>query len=232
MERRAAAEYGQARDASSCITKNVKPAELVRATMPPRASLMARKKRRCRCSCWHKYWAKAKPARLYQALVVEQKLASGVDVGTSYDGFTLGPAQLEISAVPDAGTGRRSGNAGTSASIRNWRASSNEADSKPDAELARAKTLLKAESVYARDGLTGMARIMGWIRMDGLDKDYFTRWPQLIDAITRRAGQRRGERYAAGQPVGDRAALLPEEAPRLKSRTETDARRQQLKGAQ
>ena len=51
-------------------------------------------------------------------------------------------------------------------------------------DLARAKTLLKAEAIYARDGLTSMARIMGWIRIAGLDADYFNRWPDLIEAVT------------------------------------------------
>ena len=57
-------------------------------------------------------------------------------------------------------------------------------DGVDDAALTRAKTLLKAETVYARDGLTSMARIMGWVRSTGLDKDYFTRWPQLIENVT------------------------------------------------
>jgi hypothetical protein len=46
------------------------------------------------------------------------------------------------------------------------------------------KTLLKAETIYARDGLSGIANIMGWIRMIGLDTDYFSNWPKLIDKIT------------------------------------------------
>ena len=52
-----------------------------------------------------------------------------------------------------------------------------------DAELSRAKTLLKAQTIFARDGLTSMARIMGTLRLCGLDASYFTRWPDMIDAV-------------------------------------------------
>ncbi len=53
-----------------------------------------------------------------------------------------------------------------------------------------------------------MARVMGWVRIAGLDKDYFTRWPQLIDAVTAAAGDDAAKSTLSR--VGHRL-LLPEE---------------------
>ena len=117
-----------------------------------------------------------KISRFYQSLVVEQKLASEVSVG--YSGFRVGPATFEINVTPEAGV--------TLETIE--KAVDKEVDavlagSFTDAELSRAKTLLKAQTIFARDGLTSMARIMGTLRLCGLDASYFTRWPDMIDAV-------------------------------------------------
>ena len=118
-----------------------------------------------------------KTSRLYTALVVEQKLATSVDV--DYNGLVLGPAVFSIEAVPAPGVSLERLEKAVDAEIAIMLKSGFSAE-----EIKRAKTLLKAESVYARDGLSGMARIMGWLRICGLDKDYFTRWPTLIEAVT------------------------------------------------
>jgi zinc protease len=118
-----------------------------------------------------------KTSTLYRSLVVDKRLASDVDVG--YDVFRIGPSQFEIEITPEPGI--------EIAAIEN--AFEEELaraikDGFSEKDLARAKTLLKAQSIYARDGLESMARVMGWIRMTGLDKDYFTRWPEMIEAVT------------------------------------------------
>jgi zinc protease len=118
-----------------------------------------------------------KTSTLYRSLVVDKRLASNVDVG--YDVFRIGPSQFEIEITPEPGI--------EIAAIEN--AFEEELaraikDGFSEKDLARAKTLLKAQSIYARDGLESMARVMGWIRMTGLDKDYFTRWPEMIEAVT------------------------------------------------
>jgi zinc protease len=118
-----------------------------------------------------------KSSRLYQSIVVEQKLATAIWV--DYNGFTMGPSVLSIGITPEQGVDL--GNVEKALDKELQRAVH---EGFSDEELNRAKTLLKAETIYARDGLTGMARIMGWLRICGLDKDYFTRWPELIDAVT------------------------------------------------
>lgn len=118
-----------------------------------------------------------KTGRLYRALVEEQKLASSVDA--SYDGFNLGPAEFSLSVTPLPGVAMEKIASAVEAEIARL-----EKDGMSDAELARAKTQLKAESIYARDGLSSMARVMGWIRIAGLNSDYFEQWPQRIDRIT------------------------------------------------
>lgn len=118
-----------------------------------------------------------KTSRLYQSLVVDQKLASAID--TDYDGFSIGPGTFEISIVPEKDVTL---DAIEKALDKELEAA--KAEGVNDKDMVRARTLLKSESIYARDGLSSMARIMGWVRMLGLDKDYFLRWPEMIDAVT------------------------------------------------
>lgn len=118
-----------------------------------------------------------KTSKLYQSLVLEQKLATQMDV--DYNAFSLGPAQLSIGAVPAQGVTLAALEKAIDAQIAALLAG--EISEK---DLARAKTLLKAETIFARDGLSAMANMMGWIRICGLAPDYFTRWPQLVDAVT------------------------------------------------
>jgi zinc protease len=118
-----------------------------------------------------------KSSRLYQTLVVEQKLATDIDV--NYNGFTLGPAVFSIDITPEQGISLNTLEQALDKELT--RAMS---EGFTEKELSRAKTQLKAETIYARDGITAMARIMGWIRIAGLNTDYFNRWPEMIDAVT------------------------------------------------
>jgi len=153
-----------------------------------------------------------KTSRLYQTLVVDQKLATGVEV--EYNGFTLGPSQLEISIVPEHGVDLA---VLETALDKELERVAREGFS--ETELARARNLLKSETIYARDGLTSMARIMGWIRMSGLDKDYFTRWPQLIEAVTpQQVAAAAKDTLQRNQSVT--ALLLPEETSEEKPKSQ------------
>lgn len=118
-----------------------------------------------------------KACRLYERLVVERKLATNVSV--DYNGFSVGPASFDIWVVPE-----RDVDLGELEKAVDEELQKVFDEGFSDAELARAKTLLKAETIYARDSLTAMARIMGWILISGLDKEYFTRWPEMIEAVT------------------------------------------------
>jgi len=118
-----------------------------------------------------------KTSALYRALVVDKRLASEVDV--DYDIFRIGPAAFEITVtLAQDVTMDALEKAVDDELVRILKEGFDEKD------ITRAKTLLKAESIYARDGLESMARVMGWIRMTGLGTDYFLHWPQLIDAVT------------------------------------------------
>jgi zinc protease len=118
-----------------------------------------------------------KTSTLYRSLVVDKRIASGVDV--AYDVFRIGPAEFEISVTPEPDSEmsvvEKAVDEELARAIK---------DGFSEKEIARAKTILKAQSIYARDGLESMARVMGWIRMIGLDKNYFLRWPEMIEAVT------------------------------------------------
>jgi zinc protease len=146
-----------------------------------------------------------KTSRLYQSLVVEKKLASRASV--DYSGFNLGPGRMEIEVVPEAGISMDAIEQAVDAELQQFLAKGAQ-----EAELARAKTLLKAESIYAREGLTSMARIMGWLRILGLGSDYFTLWPELVERVS--ADEVRTAAKAAFNPNQSvTAVLLPTAKP-------------------
>lgn len=116
-------------------------------------------------------------SRLYQAIVKEQKLATDIDA--DYNGFSRGPGKLIITASPTPGVDFPQLEAAVEKVM-----TALVTEGFTDEEIERSKTLLKAETIYARDGLSSVANVMGWIRMCGLSADYFSRWPGLIDAVT------------------------------------------------
>lgn len=116
-------------------------------------------------------------SRLYQSLVMEQKLATSASA--YYNGLDLGPAQFNISATPAEGVSLEKLETAIDAVL----ATAITQGVTPE-ELARAKTLSKAEVIYARDGLQSLAYLFGMLRMVGLDADYFNSWPERIDAVT------------------------------------------------
>src|SRR5262249_9631667 len=79
-----------------------------------------------------------KGSRLYQSLVVEQKLASNVEV--DYSGFTIGPSNFDISVVPESNVSMEALEKAVDKELRR-------AMTEPftEKEMARAKSLLKAE---------------------------------------------------------------------------------------
>lgn len=118
-----------------------------------------------------------KTSALYTALIVERKLATSVSV--DYQGMALGPAQFSLAVVPAAGVSMEQIEVAVDEELGRFLSARID-----DAKLQRTKTQLKAEAVFARDGLSAMANIMGWVRICGLDKDYFLRWPEMVDAVS------------------------------------------------
>lgn len=121
-----------------------------------------------------------KTSRLYKSLVTEQKLAASVNV--NYNGLSRGPGTFYIELVPENNIDPARLEEETDKQLTEFLTKGINQE-----ELTRAKTLLKAETIFARDGLSGIANIMGWLRMAGLDKDYFSRWPSLIEPVTAEA---------------------------------------------
>lgn len=118
-----------------------------------------------------------KTSRLYQSLVVEQKLASSISA--SYGGFVRGPAEFALTATPSPGTSPAQLEAAVDAELTKLLAGSITPD-----ELTRAKTLLKAETIYTRDSLAGVGKLIGWIRMLGLPLSFYTDFTAQVDRIT------------------------------------------------
>lgn len=113
---------------------------------------------------------------LYQKLVVQQKLASGIEV--SYDPTSLGPSLFRIWAVPAQGVGLKQLERALDAQLNAALGTLPQSD-----ELARAKTQLKAEMIYAQDGLSPIAHLIGSLYMLGLDEQYFYDWTAQVDAV-------------------------------------------------
>ncbi|MDX1974603.1 MAG: pitrilysin family protein [Rickettsiales bacterium] len=146
-----------------------------------------------------------KSSRLYQSLIVEQKIASAIDA--SYNGFTLGPAIFAIEAIPEKTVSPEALEKAIDAEL-----AALAKNGVNDDELLRAKTVLRAEAIYARDGLSGLGHIMGWIRMVGLDKETFNRWPDMVDAVTKEQVND-VLRRALNTNASVTGILLPPEAP-------------------
>ena len=116
-------------------------------------------------------------SRLYQSLVMEQKVATAASA--DYNGLDLGPSQLGISVTPAEGVTLEELEKAIDAVLAKVIA-----EGVTPEELTRAKTLSKAEIIYARDGLQSLAYIFGILRMVGLDAEYFNSWPARIEAVT------------------------------------------------
>ncbi|MEJ0010895.1 MAG: pitrilysin family protein [Alphaproteobacteria bacterium] len=70
-------------------------------------------------------------------------------------------------------------------SIRRWRRRSPQPPSADDTQ--RAKTQLKAELVFASDGLEPLAQLIGTLYMLGRDEEFFYRWGEEADKVTPQA---------------------------------------------
>lgn len=116
-------------------------------------------------------------SRLYQQLVVRDKIATNVSSG--YNGFALGPSPFVVHAVPAPNIRMEE----LAAAIEKEIVRIGKKGVKPD-ELARAKTLLKADAVFSREGLQQMGQVLGWVLMSGLPAGTLTQWEKMIDAVT------------------------------------------------
>ncbi|MBT5157200.1 MAG: insulinase family protein [Rhodobiaceae bacterium] len=142
--------------------------------------------------------------RLYQALVVEQKLASGVGAYVDSARLDNGEVMIYASLAPKAGFDDIA--AGVDAQIERLKQ-----NPPSEAEIARAKMQLVSSAIFARDSQQTMADIFGRAAMLGLPPQEVIDWTRAIEAVTpedvRRAAQEllRVEHSLSGHLSGARA---------------------------
>ena len=114
---------------------------------------------------------------LYNALVREQKLATSVSA--EYDAMAIGPSLFRIVATPAPGISPQQLEVALDKELARVLASPLDA-----AALARARTALEAEVIYAQDGLQPLATTMAELYAVGLDEQYFYDWSKTIAGVT------------------------------------------------
>lgn len=116
--------------------------------------------------------------RLFSGLVTGDGPA--VSANAWYDSLSLDQRSFSFGASPKSGRKLEEVEAGLDRIIAALLA-----DGVTDAELRSAKTVLQAETVFARDSLFGAAQWFGVALTTGLKVEDVEAWPRLIDAVTR-----------------------------------------------
>ena len=142
-------------------------------------------------------------SRLYKALVVDQSIAAAAQ--SWYSGGRRDSGEFGFYAIPRGAAGfpeiEKSVDAVIADLLKNGIT---------DEELERAKTLIEADSVYARDDQMHLANAYGSALMVGVEPDVIHDWPSYVKQVTAddvMAAARKvfgGTHYVTGE-------LLPEE---------------------
>ncbi|MBN8969175.1 MAG: insulinase family protein [Rhizobiales bacterium] len=114
---------------------------------------------------------------LYQALVVEKRLA--VSVGAWYQGTAVDPSQFGVSMSPKTGVAFSELEQALDEVIAQITQ-----NPIPAEDLERAKTQLIAESIYAQDSQSALARWYGAAITVGLNAADIKSWPDRIRTVT------------------------------------------------
>lgn len=123
------------------------------------------------------YLGSGDAAFLTQRLVREAKLASAVNV--DYTPFTMGPQLFTIRATPVSGVTLAALESALDAAL------AEALTAPPNAEaVARVKTRLKAEVIFAQDGLFALANVMAGLFARGQDEEQFYQWATTVEAVT------------------------------------------------
>jgi zinc protease len=146
--------------------------------------------------------------RLYQSLVVNQKLATGIDL--TYDGDNRGSGSLWLYATSAPGVGLETLQGAIEKEFRIMIG-----NGFSDDEIDRAKTRMIDSAIYARDSVAGPAMVVGQALAAGATLDDVETWPAHIGAVTPDEVRAVLEKYLnpetpAHQPVT--GYLLPQEA--------------------
>jgi zinc protease len=116
-------------------------------------------------------------SRLYRALVVEKGIAA--NAGAAYAGMAFDAGRFAVHASPRPGTSLEQLEAAADAVIAEVAA-----NGITEAELARAKTRLIADVVYAQDSQATLARMYAAGLVTGLSIDQIRTWPDRIRAVS------------------------------------------------
>ncbi len=114
---------------------------------------------------------------LYQALVVDKPLA--ISTGAWYQGTAIDASQFAISATPKPGVSFSQVEQAAEGVIADIAR-----NPVPASDLERAKTQLIAESVYAQDSQSTLARWYGAAITVGMNADDIKSWPDRIRTVT------------------------------------------------
>lgn len=131
---------------------------------------------------------KSQTSRLYRALVVEQAIA--VNTGSWYWNDALDMGQFGVYAVPAEGVSLAALDDAVASIMRAMHTTL-----VSEKDLARAKTRLIADMIYAQDSQTHLARIYGAALTTGGTLEDVTGWPDKIRAVTAEAVQAVARRY-------------------------------------
>lgn len=126
--------------------------------------------------------------RLYKSLVVDQKLATGVNF--SYDGTAISDSLSWISATPADGVSLEKLEKAIDEELKKI-----VNDGITETELEDARQRIQDSSAFARDSLMGPAMIVGQILATGGTLDDAEYWPQHIESVTRAQIQDVAKRY-------------------------------------
>lgn len=115
--------------------------------------------------------------RLYQSLVVGQKIAINIDL--SYDNSSRGEGSLWIYATPAQQVSLKKLEAAIKDEFRKMIK-----DGIPATEIEKAKTRMIDSAVYARDSIQGPAQVIGQALASGASLEDIEYWPARINEIT------------------------------------------------
>ena len=116
-------------------------------------------------------------SRLYRSLVMEERLA--LSAGSYYDAGKLGPSSFVIYASPRSGISMAQLESGVIKQIKLLLNNGVTVD-----EVRRAKTILQAHAIYARDSINAGARVLGASLSAGQTIEGVESWPDRIGAVT------------------------------------------------
>lgn len=117
-------------------------------------------------------------SRLYRALCVERELAAGANA--YFMGSMVDRSALQVSVSPRPGVDMAALEAGLDEVLAVFLA-----DGPSEVELTRACTRLVAETIFARDSQSSLARIFGSALAVGETVEDVLAWPERIEAVTR-----------------------------------------------